>query len=377
MRKVKLIVILLIMLNTGGCIFNYIPRISDSEELLVVEGLITDQPGAYTIKISKSQPLWKRVFPAPLKGCQVSITDDLGRTFNVNETPNYGTYTTDPLTFRGTPGRKYTLHVRTTTEPVNYSYESIPMEMKPVPPIDSIYYEKATFSQAARNVEGCNIFLNTRDPSQNCSFYRWEYSETWEIHLPFATENRICWITNSPKNILIKNATLLNEGNILRYPVISITNPVDRLSIKYSLLAKQFSLNEDEYLYWERLKNTIDQTGGLYDIIPAVIPNNIFCIEESDKKVLGYFSVSAVSSKRKFIKDKFAGFDAQYMDCITDSIRGSGDIPGLNSTVWVLIERPDKSGTLVRYLTTKKGCADCTTRGTTVKPVFWDDEKSN
>jgi hypothetical protein len=376
MRRVNLIIILLITINAGGCIFNYIPRIDDSEEFLVVEGLITDQPGINTIKISKSQPLWKRVFPAPLKGCIISISDDLGHKNNLKETPNYGTYTTDPLTFRGQPGRKYTLHVRTTTEPVNFSYESLPMEMKPVPAVDSLYYEKVSIALSPRAVEGCNIYLNTHDPSKKCMFYRWEYSETWEFHLPFNTANRVCWISNSPKDILIKNASLLADGNIIGYPVISVTNPVDRLSVKYCLLVKQFSLNEDEYLYWERLKNSIDQTGGLYDIIPAIIPNNIFCVEEPDRKVLGYFSVSAVSSKRIFVRDKFAGFDVQYMNCITDTIvtPSPDTLSGLNSTIWLLVDNSGKNPP-VNLFTTKKGCADCTSRGTTVKPDYWDDDK--
>jgi hypothetical protein len=137
----------------------------------------------------------------------------------------------------------------------------------------------------------------------------------------------------------------------------------------------QFSLNEDEYLYWERLKNTIDQTGGLYDIIPAIIPNNMYCIEEPDKKVLGYFSVSAVSSKRIFVKDKFSGFDTQYMNCIEDTIHGLGDIPGLNSTIWVLIDKTYIINDPQRIVTSSRACADCTTRGTTIKPVFWDEDE--
>jgi hypothetical protein len=133
-------------------------------------------------------------------------------------------------------------------------------------------------------------------------------------------------------------------------------------------------LNQDEYLYWERLKNTQEQVGSLYDQVPAAIPNNIYCVEAPEKTILGYFSVSARSSKRIFIKDTFRSFDITYMDCVTDSITGTGQIPGLNSTVWLLIDRsyldPPK-----RFLTSKLYCADCRTRGTNVKPDFWDDTK--
>jgi hypothetical protein len=42
-------------------------------------------------------------------------------------------------------------------------------------------------------------------------------------------------------------------------------------------------------------------------MIPSSIPSNISCIDDPNEKVLGYFSVSARSSKKIFIKDIFSG----------------------------------------------------------------------
>ena len=373
MKILRLIIILLILINADNCTISYIPKIGVYDEALVVEGMITDQPGINSIRISKSQPIWKKLYPKPITGCKVSISDDLGKTYNLKETATLGVYVTDQASFQGVAGRIYTLHIRTTYEPVNLSYESLPMKMIPVPPIDSMYYEKMTIPQSSPTIEGCNIYLNTHDPTNNCRFYRWEYSETWEFHIILDFPNKVCWITNNPSEILIKNSSLLTENDIKKQPVLSITNPVDRLSVKYSVLVNQFSLNEDEYIYWERLKNTIDQTGGLYDMIPAAIPNNLFCLEEPNKKVLGYFSVSTVSSKRLFIKDKFAGPNTQYSKCLNDT---------------VFTTRPDTVtylGTIIKVLsylvppgiiyTNDRGCVDCTTRGSNIKPVFWDSGK--
>jgi hypothetical protein len=374
MKTLRLIIILLILIYAESCISDYAPAISDYEEVLVVEGLITDQPEVNTIKISISQPLWKRIHPKPLTGCIVTISDNLGQIYSLKETATFGVYITDPASFRGKIGREYTLHIKTTNETVNLSYESLPMKMIPVPPIDSIYYEKKSIEQSTPQVEGCNIYLNTHDPSNNCKFFRWEYSETWEFHLPFSSMNKVCWISNNPEQIIIKNASLITDASIIRHPVISITDPIDRLSVKYSILVNQFSLNEDEYLYWERLKNTVDQTGGLYDLIPAVIPNNIYCLEEPNKTVLGFFSVSARSSKRLFIKDKFAGINTMYEKCLGDTIVTNriDTIPGLGQTFWILIDNSNKIPPANIY-TIDRGCVDCTIRGTNIKPVFWDD----
>jgi hypothetical protein len=374
-RTLLFSIILLLLLQTDSCIVDYIPKISDSDEMLVVEALITDQPGMNSISITYAQPLWRRQIISPLRGCVVSISDDLGNTYIAKETAYYGTYVPDPLNFRGVPGRKYTLHIKPPFQTTNINYESLPTEMIPVPSVNKIYYEKKLFTTWPQPVEGCNIYLDTYDPSDKCKFYRWEYSETWEFHLPYNYPNRVCWISNNPRDILIKNSSL-TSGGVIRYPLLSITNPVDRLSIKYSLLVNQFSLNEDEYLYWERLKNTIDQVGGLYDLIPANVPNNIFCVEDTAKKVLGYFSVSAISSKRIFIVDSFAGTNGMYYNCVTDTVYTTrpDTIPGIGTQIWVLVTNTNKYPPEI-LLTRKRSCIDCTTRGTNIRPVFWDSNK--
>jgi hypothetical protein len=249
------------------------------------------------------------------------------------------------------------------------------MEMKPVPAIDSIYYEKMTLKEidGISAQEGCQVYLNTHDPTNQTKFYRWEYSETWEFVLPYYVANKICWVSASSDLINIKNTTVLEEDRIDRYPLNFISNQTDRLNVKYSILVNQYSLNEDEYLYWEKLQNLSEQVGGLYDIIPSSIPSNVYCLDDPNEKVLGYFSVSANSSKRIFIKDRFAGLINLYATCPADTVSLGFPIPNLNSTVWIIEEHgmPDP----YRVLTYNRGCADCTVRGTTKEPDFWKDGK--
>jgi hypothetical protein len=374
MKKTRLIQILLYLLLINSCVVQFIPDINEDQDLLVVEGTITDQLRVNTIKISRSAPLGINNFSKPLKGCKVWISDDLGINNALKETKD-GTYVTDSTKFKGAIGRQYTLHIITTPGTTSiFNYESSPVEMKPVPPIDSIYYEKKVYVTWPQPVEGCQIYLDTHDPANNCKYYRWNYTETWEFHLPYNVTNRICYISDNSDGILIKNTSVLGEDKISRYPIYTITDPVDRLSVKYSILVNQYSLNEDEYHYWESLQNMSDQVGGLYDMIPSPIPSNIYCIENPDEKVLGYFSVSAVSSKRIFIKDNFQSVNDLYFKCITDTIIGTGAIPGLNSSVWVIVDNsnlvPPK-----RYITDIIGCADCRARGSITKPSFWDNGK--
>ena len=372
-KSVQLIILYLLLLITSSCIVQFIPRTNEDDEILVVEGLITDQPRTYTVRLSKSLPLWKSQYPQALKGAKVWISDDLGKTFNLKET-KFGTYITDSVTFRGVVGRTYMLNITTSNAVSDINYKSAPVEMKPVPPIDSIYYEKKTYDQWPQTVEGCQINLDTHDPAKNCKFFRWEYSETWEFHLPYNVTNKVCWISNNSDEIFIKNTSLLGEDRIAHYPLCTITNPIDRLCIKYSILVKQYSLNEDEYCYWESLHNMSEKVGGLYDMIPANIPSNIYCVESPGEKVLGYFSVSAATTKRLFIKDTFKGVNTSYYNCISDTIFGTSPIPNLNSSVWLIVDHSNLDPPK-RYITNKIGCADCRARGSAIEPSFWKEGK--
>lgn len=360
----------LMIIFTCSCVTEYLPVIEEQKELLVVEGLINDQPGPDTIKLSKSVPFGKRTDAEPIGGCILNISDDLGNSYNLSE-KRPGVYLTDSATFNGKIGRTYTLHIRTTD---GRNYESIPMEMKPVPPIDSIYYEKTVIKEREgffHSIDGCQIYLDTHDPSGNCKFFRWDYSETWEIRLPYFVTNRTCWISETSDTINIKSTAAFNEARIIRQPLTFITNITDRLKRKYSILVNQYSLNEDEYIYWEKIQNLTNNAGGLYDIVPSSVSGNIMSVENSSEKVLGYFSVSAKSSRRFFIKGNFEGIIDPYTNCITGTVF-TPTPEGLGVSVWILEDHLDKP---VPYwvITDKRGCADCTVRGTNKKPDFWID----
>jgi Domain of unknown function (DUF4249) len=380
MKHLAQIVFISMLLILNGCITTFIPKIEEVKELLVVQGIITDKNVTDTIKLSKSLPLGEKNSARPVTGCVVTLSDDLGSKVILDESAA-GCYITPPL-FHGVPGRSYTLHIATNSTFNNFNYESSPMEMKPVPPIDSIYYEKTVIEKAEgffKGVDGCQIYLNTYDPQNICRFYRWNFSETWKLRLLADVPNQTCWVSDKSHSIIIKSTAAFDEAKISRFPINYISNLTDRLKTKYSILVNQYSLNEDEYIYWQKIKNIALQVGGLYDIIPASVPSNIRCIEDPAEKVLGYFSVSAISSKRIFIKDKFEGFNDPYTKCISDTLLDGPDIiPGIGIYVWTLFDilpTPFSGKPRVRILTEIKGCADCTVRGTTVKPDFWKDDK--
>jgi hypothetical protein len=362
----------------SGCITEFIPVIEEKTELLVVEGLITDQPVSNKIKISMSLPLGTKSEAIPLSNCGVMIQDDLDNYYYLWER-EAGVYYTDSTRFRGEVGRYYTLYIWVPRGTKSISYKSYPVEMKAVPPIDNVYFEKTVIAEPYdkyKGINGCQIFLDTHDPENKCKFYRWDFAETWKLRLLFDVPNNTCYLSENSKDIFIESTAAFSEDRIKRRPVTYISNATDRLRFQYSILVNQYSLNEEEYNYWKKLKNLTVSVGGLHDVIPSSIASNIVCVDNPAEKVLGYFSVSAMSSKRIFIEEKFEGIIDQYANCATDTLYGGADeIVGLGQIIWTLFDTPAVPfySPRIRIFTETKGCADCTVRGTTIKPLFWID----
>jgi hypothetical protein len=250
--------------------------------------------------------------------------------------------------------------------------------MKPVPAIDSVYFEKVAIeksSPVSGGIDGCQIFLDTHDPTNQCKYFRWEFDETWKFEIPYAVPNKICYISAASTIINIKNTSVFTEDKISKYPLYFISNMSDRLRVRYSILVKQYSINEDEYTYWEKLQSLSEHVGGLYDVIPSAVSSNVFCLDDPNQKVQGYFSVSASTSKRIFIHTYFAGQANPYSAdrCIADTLFPGDPIPpAMNISAWVIINNLMPPYMVYTY---SKGCYDCTVRGTTTPPDFWIENK--
>ncbi len=369
MNILKFIPGMVLILLTGGCVTEFIPESKDAKQMVVIEGMITDQPVANRVKVSMSMPLDKLLNPVPVRSAIVQIKDDKGNMWTLTE-KEPGCYYTDPRQFRGVPGRMYALLVNTFTG----LYVSSFVEMTASPPIDSLYYEKefVKLNQLGQVVEGCRIYLDTRDPSNNARHFRWDYSETWMIRLPYLVPNNICWITLESNQVFLGNTSYLTESKVSRFPLKSIaTETDDRLRELYSMLVTQYTISEEEFRYWEKIQKMTDKTGGLYDVIPMNVEGNMRNVADPEEQVLGYFSVSSAVSRRIFIKDYFAGLKDLYSGCpyatvpINQTIRYLGDI------YWIIIMNYDEG---TKTYTDQLRCADCTTRGSTVRPDFWPDE---
>lgn len=150
---------------------------------LVVDGLITDEPGPYTVKLTRSRTIKSDLDnPSYVQGALVLLQDDTGRLDTLVERMP-GRYLTDSTAVRGVRGRKYRLQIKTRDQ---FVYESDYQEILPVGTIDSAYFQlkKRTFINEMGGEEpkyDFDLYANASFPSAQASFALWRWTGTYEI----------------------------------------------------------------------------------------------------------------------------------------------------------------------------------------------------
>ena len=365
---------------------------NDAVNLLVVEGLITNQSGPFSVRLTYSVPMYNKwnilADYMPVEGAEVRIIDDSGNIFMLFETES-GWYETEEKDLEGTPGRTYILTINTTE---GKQYESSPELMQEGPDIDSVYHEEFRWTyfdeETPYEENRLNILVDTRAAGDNIAYYKWEFTETWEFRMPTyievahgteptspdpswenieVEEEKIhCWVSESSDLILVKSTADNALNKITGFILQSIGPPDDRLNIKYSILVKQYMISRELYNFFRKIRGSNEETGGIYEKAPTQIIGNIQCCN-GDEEALGYFMASAVKTKRIFISPDEHEFEngTAYDNCGWTTYQNFRDMQ-----VYYVYGTYNNGNTVVK--TTLKYCTDCRIRGTNIQPDFWE-----
>ncbi len=380
MRSHKIIYIcFLLLIVSFACREPYTPEIERYENILVIDGLITDQQGPYLVKLTRSFAFDESI-PTPEEGALVMIMDENEGIYEFTE-EQAGIYVSHS-SFRGELGSSYKLLVSTSDQ---LNYESEWVELRDVPEIDSIAYElqeRAT-SDPNQSVYGMEIKVNTHDNSDQTRYYRWEWVETWEIITPitssFYPDEARCWQTAGSGVISIGTSEHLTHDIIEDYPIYFVSAESNKLRIKYSILVNQYSLSREAYSYWKSLQDITTNTGTLFDPTPAMVTGNISNSENPEIPVLGIFQASALKQKRIFIDrseiPKSLDIPSGYSSCNFFDLVDSVEIDYYSSRGFPLVEIYRLAGVYHYIFTNSEMCFRCTLSGSNEKPEFWPEEK--
>jgi hypothetical protein len=276
--------------------------------------------------------------------------------------------------------------------PDRNEYESVFDKLRPVPEIDSLYYqvEHNSFASEEDSTGGVRFYIDFTYDDEAFEYIRWDLTETYEFHnpnmeafvsipgigliqLPDTSNNRVCYITNELSSIHSMSLGYLDFGIYVKKPFSFVPNiqMEQKLKHKYSLLIKQYSVGEAAFHYWNELKKTSQEQGFLFDRQPALLKSNIHNVNDEEEMVLGFFSMSGVAETRGFaIKPE--GLDMSLYEWYCFPLpRGPGG-PGGDENLPSYYARAWRDGE-ASFAWVNKHCVDCRAykNSTHIPPEFW------
>ena len=318
-----------------SCSNVYDSHVDTAQNMLVVDGRITNKKEAYHVTLTYAKPFNSSEKSTPVSGANVFVTDNLNNSYKFNERDK-GDYVSDSLQFTGQPGHTYRLHILTTD---GTEYESDPQRMFPEVSPDNAYakFDNQVILNGVTGLKvsthGASIFMDIRNQSDTVPRFRivsnlvLQYYNQGNFQLDwdhFLLLQYYCWQTvniNSNFNItdedyLSNSASIKNHpagflddnNNVIAIEYYSKINMDDTTATAYSgnwhntylihhriLYLSQYTLNRETYLYYKSLYGQIQSEGKLFDPVAAQLNGNIKCITDPEKKTIGFFEASSVS----------------------------------------------------------------------------------
>ncbi|MCG2461981.1 DUF4249 domain-containing protein [Flavobacteriaceae bacterium F89] len=371
------------------------------ETVLVVQATLTDENIQHKVLLSRSYNL-EGDGPNFESNAKVMIKDDAQYVYDFPET-DPGTYVSSQA-FAAQPGHSYQLFIET-ADGRSYSSDSEPLPQQV--PIDRIYTEIET---NVDQVVGAGFFVDNHDASGQSKYFRYTYEETYEIIAPYwvrediyivsdqfpyqvdvklkTQEEHYCYKTNLSNNIVLANTSDYAENRISRFQVRFIAKDDYMLRNRYSILVHQYTQSLEAHNYLKTLKEFSGSENPFSENQPGFIEGNITSDHDTNEKVVGFFEVSSVSSKRIFVKFRDIFPTGNFPDfpygCQSNAISLYGRVPQGPSPLIDAIESgqykmytpaPTPPDPPTVYIMVGRPCGDCTFMGSNKKPDFWVDEK--
>lgn len=384
MRRIRYINFLLVVLVTFACKDEFLLESRSYAPIVVVDGLISNEKGPYTVELSLSSPVTSNKKIA-LTNCTVTLFEDNNQEILSEIEP--GIYKTNKNGIEGKIGKTYFITIQT---PDGKEYNSEPQEMKPPVEIETVYAKltKKEHLDYVYDLPGYQFYTTTKLAENQDNFLLWQLEETYQytaIQELFAiydgTKLRMaeydlyneyrnkyrCWKTQNVKNIYTGKTSNLATPKIENLPLHFVGTDSRRLQERYSILVKQYSISEQAYYFWHNIQRQIEEDNILFATQPYNIPGNISNIKNLNEIVYGNFTVASVTEKRIFVDAPRVPF---YYVTKCSAIE---DYTAITPPVFIVIIEHETENSELGAV--HPACIDCTyDGGSNVKPDFWIDK---
>ncbi|MDA0194570.1 MAG: DUF4249 domain-containing protein [Bacteroidetes bacterium] len=379
--------------NFLNCIEEFYPKIPDTDNnFLIVEGQITDKAEPYFVKLSRSLPI-NATDESPVSGANVQIEEE-GAVYLLTDQGG-GLYSTNEFT--GQPDHDYRLSITLDGNQYQSSWQTLRKSSE----IDSIYYrvDMEETEDPDVDIRGIQWYVDSHGEASGARLYRYEWDETWQIGvnwptfyyylgndltelIPAEERRNTCWMNSPNSEINLTSTALLSDNVVSEHPLFFTRDQEEKLTIKYSVIVRQYALDEEEHEFWRTLRESNVEGGNLFDKQPASVVGNVKNVSRPDETVLGYFSANGVKEQRKFVirRELPNGFGFPKR-CALDTILKADqmDYEGYVSKeinrgllLYNLILSPFGPA-VIGALLAEPQCADCVIKGGNEQiPDFWE-----
>jgi len=376
---------ILFIILLASCVEAYWPTIDKYENRLVVDGGITDQPGPYTIRLSLSSSIDSAIYK-PFVNCELVINDEEGTSETLNEVEP-GVYMTNIDGIKGETGKSYQLTIHTPSDRV---YRSGFEELLAGEKIDSVYgrIEYREVEEYDYNLQGYQFYVDTKLAEKDTNNYLWRLEATFHyqsdytirwifdgelnwFHGPDSLFN--CWKTYVVEDFFSMSTRSLSTPKIVAYPLHFVNTETRQLSVKYSLLVRQYTLNQNAFKFWDALREQNASSASLYAVQPYQIRGNIYNVDDPNEPVLGYFLVAGLDEKRIFVDRPKYPVEFNYSVCTLSDrdFEAYSEMYMADPVTYPIYAIETNGG---RRAVPHKACTDCREKGGIIaKPDFWED----
>lgn len=300
-------ILLLLLLSSCVEIIDFgVPRQGGQ---LVVDGRITDGPGPYELRLSRTADIERLSIPE--NGATIMITDDLGRTETYEERGD-GQYILLGHTVSGEVGRTYFLQINTAD---GRRYET---QRETIPPLPAqqqdLYFDFELIEElnAFGNIISfpvVNAYVDVEISPESGQelFLHWSVEEVYllsptDFPDPFGAIPPPCYVHDLPA---FNNHQLLQVRPGQRQAItgLKVASQIldHRFDEKHYFNVTLLSSSEAAFNYWDKIQQTVNNVGTIFDTPPAPIPGNVFNPDDPEEEVLGYFEAVSTDIIRRFL----------------------------------------------------------------------------
>lgn len=402
MKRLQQLKILLItffgMLHS--CTELYEIETKDFESLLVVEATITDELKRHELKLSRTFRLEDDA-PSEITNADVWIESSKGKTYRFDSS-GPGVYTSINA-FQAELDDTYTLNI---TLSDGSSYSSTAEGLTSASKIESIDASIANVN----GEQGIQLFVNSDRNVSNAMYFKYEYEETYKIVVPHPSSHELllvnvdlaeglnyelelaprtedvstCYSTKRNTDILLSSLKESQNTYVDQFPLKFISSDNGIIRDRYSILVTQYVQSFEAYNFYRIMKKLGTVENIFAENQPGFVQGNLSSMENEQEKVIGFFQVSSVSSKRIYFNYTDFGFkrppylfECMYWNKLNFNNRAK-DPERMNdyTKIYNLLIGGGVSyytGENPIYSFVSIKCVDCTSFSSNVIPEFWEE----